>query len=56
VEFEFIKKLDDMSYAKPWLTVSPSKEVIKPGQIMKMFLFLEFCVDTLIHVLQKKCI
>ncbi|XP_076445234.1 inositol polyphosphate 5-phosphatase OCRL-like isoform X2 [Babylonia areolata] len=31
VEFEFIKKLDDASYSKPWLSVTPYKDVIKPG-------------------------
>ncbi|KAL8583253.1 hypothetical protein ACOMHN_043088 [Nucella lapillus] len=31
VEFEFIKKLDDASYSKSWLSVTPFKEVIKPG-------------------------
>ncbi|KAK7107287.1 inositol polyphosphate 5-phosphatase OCRL-like isoform X2 [Littorina saxatilis] len=31
VEFEFINKLDDARYSKPWLTITPCKEVIKPG-------------------------
>ena len=31
VEFEFIKKLDEVSYCKPWLSVSPFKSVLAPG-------------------------
>ena len=36
VEFEFIKKLDDSSYCKPWLSITPFKSVIKPGNITSL--------------------
>lgn len=32
VQFEFINKLDDYSYCKPWLTIKPYKRFIMPGE------------------------
>ncbi|XP_052089119.1 inositol polyphosphate 5-phosphatase OCRL-like [Mytilus californianus] len=32
VNFEFIQKLDEPSYCKPWMMASPSKAVITPGK------------------------
>ncbi|XP_014209022.1 inositol polyphosphate 5-phosphatase OCRL-1 [Copidosoma floridanum] len=43
VEFEFIKKLDDTSYCKEWLTITPYTDFIEPGQ--KCDIKLEICVD-----------
>ncbi|XP_003425852.1 inositol polyphosphate 5-phosphatase OCRL [Nasonia vitripennis] len=43
VEFEFIKKLDDSSYCKEWLTITPYTDFIEPGQ--KCDIKLEVCVD-----------
>ncbi|KAJ8669739.1 hypothetical protein QAD02_000998 [Eretmocerus hayati] len=43
VEFEFIKKLDDTSYCKEWLTITPYTDFIMPGQ--KCDIKLEVCVD-----------
>uniref|UniRef100_A0A1Y1KCB3 Inositol polyphosphate-related phosphatase domain-containing protein n=1 Tax=Photinus pyralis TaxID=7054 RepID=A0A1Y1KCB3_PHOPY len=31
-EFEFIKKLDDVSYCKEWLSITPFSGCIKPGE------------------------
>lgn len=31
VEFEFIKKLDDSTYCKEWLTITPYTDFIEPG-------------------------
>ncbi|KAK3098461.1 hypothetical protein FSP39_019707 [Pinctada imbricata] len=43
VEFEFIEKLDEKSYCKPWMTLSPFKSVIAPGD--KCEVQLEVYVD-----------
>ncbi|XP_063845659.1 inositol polyphosphate 5-phosphatase OCRL-like isoform X4 [Scylla paramamosain] len=43
VEFEFIKKLNDQSYCKPWLTVRPYMGFIVPGD--KCDVSLEVLVD-----------
>ncbi|BFZ10183.1 hypothetical protein BsWGS_13221 [Bradybaena similaris] len=32
VEFEFVNKLNDSSFCRPWLKVTPSKSVIQEGQ------------------------
>ena len=31
VQFEFIKKLNDTSYCKPWLNIQPYSDFLKPG-------------------------
>ena len=43
VTFEFIKKLNDTSFCKPWLKVDPSKGSIMPGE--KSDVSLEIYVD-----------
>lgn len=43
VQFEFIKKLNDKSFCKSWLSVEPSSGFIMPGD--KSDLTLEVCVD-----------
>ncbi|KAL7289736.1 hypothetical protein TKK_0016344 [Trichogramma kaykai] len=43
VEFEFIKKLDDASYCKDWLSITPYTDFIEPGQ--KCDIKLEVRVD-----------
>lgn len=42
MKFEFIRKLSDTSFCKPWLTVEPSNGFIKPGESLD--LTLEICV------------
>ncbi len=43
VQFEFIRKLNDLSICKPWLTVEPSSGFIMPGD--KADVSLEVLVD-----------
>jgi len=43
VQFEFIKKLNDKSFCKPWLSVEPSSGFIMPGD--KSDLNVEVYVD-----------
>lgn len=43
VEFEFIKKLDDAGYCKPWLSAKPYKSVVEPG--LSCDIHLEVYVD-----------
>ena len=43
VQFEFIRKLNDLSICKPWLTVEPSSGFIMPGE--KADVSLEVMVD-----------
>ncbi|CAG0878832.1 unnamed protein product [Darwinula stevensoni] len=43
VQFEFIKKLNDTSYCKPWLNIQPYSDFLKPGE--KRDVELEVYVD-----------
>ena len=43
VQFEFVKKLNDKSFCKPWLSVEPSSGFIMPGD--KSDLNVEVYVD-----------
>ena len=43
VQYEFIKKLDDKSYCKPWLSLQPSSGFIMPGD--KSDIAIEVFVD-----------
>ena len=38
VQFEFIKKLNESAYCKPWLSAEPSKAVINVGMYKVMFI------------------
>ena len=37
VQFEFIKKLNESAYCKPWLSAEPSKAVINVGTYKEIF-------------------
>ena len=38
MQFEFIKKLNESAYCKPWLSAEPSKAVINVGTYKVMFI------------------
>lgn len=46
VEFEFIKKLDDTSYCKEWLQVTPYADFIEPGKKNNRRKMAKFCILT----------
>ncbi|XP_046544350.1 inositol polyphosphate 5-phosphatase OCRL-like [Haliotis rubra] len=46
VEFEFINKLDDISFCKPWLNVTPCKDSILPGDCCDISLMVFVDKDT----------
>ena len=39
MQFEFIKKLSESAYCKPWLSAEPSKAVINVGTYKVMFYY-----------------